>query len=103
MKSKVVVMCGSMKFLDKVQELAERLELEKGYAVITLLPHVINRNLTADEVKRLGDIHLQKIDLADAVYVVNVGGYIGQTVQREIAYAREKGKEILFFEEKMTN
>jgi len=99
-KRKVVVMCGSLRFLDKIQEMAERLELERGYAVIPLLPHVIDRNLTTEEVEQLGELHLCKIDLADAVYVVNVNGYIGKTVQKEIAYAREKGKEILYFDEK---
>ena len=100
MKTKVVAMCGSLQFLDKIQEMAERLEIEKGYAVITLLPHVIGRNLTAEEAKMLGELHLRKIDLCDAIYVVNVNGYIGEAVKREIAYAREKDKEILYFEEK---
>ena len=40
----------------------------------------------------------RKIDVSDAVYVVNPGGYIGESVKREIEYARMQGKEILYFE-----
>lgn len=39
-----------------------------------------------------------KIDLSDAIFVVNVGGYIGKSTEAEIEYAREKGKEILYLE-----
>ena len=100
MNRKVIVMCGSYKFQQLMQEVAERLELEYGYAVIPVLPHVLNRELTGEEKALLGELHLRKIDLADAVYVVNPGGYIGDSVRCEIAYAREKGKEILYFEAK---
>ena len=46
----------------------------------------------------LGEIHLSKIDLSDAIFVVNVGGYIGQAVAAEIEYAKQKGKEIIYLE-----
>lgn len=98
MKRKVVAVCGSYKFWDKIQEVSERLELEKGYAVIGIVPHVLNRELTQNEKNLLGELHLSKIDLSDAVFVVNVGGYIGESVRKEIEYARAKGKEILYLE-----
>lgn len=37
-------------------------------------------------------MHLAKIDLSDEIYVVNVGGYIGESTRREIAYARQNKK-----------
>ena len=46
----------------------------------------------------LGEIHLSKIDLSDAIFVVNVGGYIGEAVTAEIEYAKQKGKEIIYLE-----
>ena len=100
MSPKVVVMCGSYRFLPEIQREAERLELENGYAVITILPLTANRKLSAEEAETLAELHLYKINLADAIYVVNVNGYIGEAVKREIAYAREKGKDILYFDEK---
>lgn len=43
---------------------------------------------------RLDELHLRKIDLADEVLILNVGGYIGESTARELAYAREHGKRI---------
>ena len=46
----------------------------------------------------LDELHLRKIDLADEVYVQNVGGYIGDSTANEIAYATSKGKPIRYLE-----
>lgn len=51
------------------------------------------------EVKQMLDrLHFAKIDLADEILVVNAGGYIGSSTQREIAYARGNGKDVRFLE-----
>ena len=47
----------------------------------------------------LDDMHLRKIDLADEIYVINVGGYIGESTKREIAYAEKMGKKVNYLEE----
>ena len=44
-------------------------------------------------------MHKRKIDLADGIYVINVGGYIGQSTRSEIDYARRTGKTIEYLEE----
>ena len=98
MKRKVIAMCGSMKFMDKIQEMAERLELEQGYVVLGMVSHVLDRDLTENEKEMLGQLHLEKINLADGIFVVNVGGYIGQAVKKEIEYAKARGKEIFYLE-----
>ena len=46
----------------------------------------------------LDDMHLRKIDMADEIFVINVGGYIGESTKREIAYAEEKGKKVNYLE-----
>lgn len=97
-KRKVVTLCGSVRFWDKIQEVSERLELEKGYVVLGIVPHVLDRELTDSEKDLLGELHRAKIDLSDAIFVVNVGGYIGESVKSEIAYAKEKRKEVLYLE-----
>ena len=98
MKRKVVTLCGSMQFQDKIYETAERLELECGYVVIGVIPHVLPGELTAGQMALLNELHRSKIDLADAVFVVNANGYIGESVRSEIEYARSLGKEIMYLE-----
>ncbi|GIF76121.1 hypothetical protein [Asanoa siamensis] len=46
----------------------------------------------------LAELHLRKIDLADRVHVLNVGGYIGGSTRAEIAYATAQGKPITYLE-----
>lgn len=98
MDRKVVTLCGSIRLWDKIQEINERLELENGYVVIGLAPIVSGRELTERDRALLGELHRAKIDLSDAIFVVNVGGYIGESVKSEIEYAKAKGKEIIYLE-----
>lgn len=98
-KRKIVTLCGSVKFWDKIQEVNEKLAIENEYVVIGLTPRVTNRNFTEHEKKLLGELHKTKIDLSDAIFVVNVGGYIGESTKGEIEYAKQKGKEIIYLEE----
>jgi len=46
----------------------------------------------------LDDLHLRKIDLADEVLILNVGGYIGESTARELKYAQRLGKKVRFLE-----
>lgn len=46
----------------------------------------------------LDELHLRKIDLADEVLVVNVGGYIGTGTKREVSYAYKHNKPVRFLE-----
>ena len=95
---KIVTVCGSLRFINKIQEVAELLELENGWVVFTPIPHTLDKELTDQEKQLLGDIHKAKIDLSDAIFVVNVDGYLGEAVRKEIVYAKDNGKEIFFLE-----
>ena len=46
----------------------------------------------------LDDMHLRKIDMADEIFVINVGGYIGSSTRSEIAYAQAHGKPVRYLE-----
>ena len=46
----------------------------------------------------LDDMHKRKIDMADGIYVINVGGYIGQSTLSEIEYAKQNGKSVNYLE-----
>ena len=95
---KVVTVCGSLRFMREMQQSAERLELEKDWVVLTPILHTLDRELTGEEIQRLGELHKAKIDISDAIFVVNVDGYIGSAVKSEIEYAQKQGKEIFYLE-----
>lgn len=97
-KRKVVTLCGSVKFYDKMQEINEKLALENKYVVIGLTPRVTNRTFTEHDKELLGELHRAKIDLSDAIFVVNVDRYIGESTRGKIEYAKQIGKEIIYLE-----
>lgn len=54
------------------------------------------------EIESMLDVtHRKKIDLSDAIYVINVNGYIGQSTSNEIEYAKNKGKEVIYLKDKL--
>ena len=46
----------------------------------------------------LDDMHKRKIDMADEIFVINVGGYIGDSTRSEIEYVKKTGKSIHYLE-----
>jgi len=95
---KVVTISGSMKFKDKMMQVAEELELKNGYAVIQCVYGNNGHSYTEENFEMLSKLHFKKIEISDAIYVVNVGGYIGSATKKEIEYAQSLNKEILSLE-----
>lgn len=93
---KVITICGSMRFEAQMKRLALELECAGGVCVLPCVYNVEGKTLSADEQARVGEAHFKRIELCDAIYVVDVGGYIGESVRAEIAYAQRLGKEILY-------
>lgn len=101
-RPKVVVLCGSTRFKTAF-ELVNAHESLMGRIVISvgLFGHCDEppgaRHLTSDgdertpEKQALDQLHFRKIDLADEIIVINVGGYIGSSTRREIGYAEDRG------------
>ncbi|MEU2199455.1 hypothetical protein [Isoptericola sp. NPDC019482] len=90
-RPQVVCLCGSLRFRDLFE--AERRRLT-AQGVIVLGPEAIDDELTPIRREALGELHLRRIDLADEVRVVSVGGYVGTSTRREIGYARARGTAI---------
>ena len=97
---KVITLCGSTRFKDEFLEAQKRLTLEGNIVIsVGLFGHSGDDVVWTEGVKDMLDRqHLAKIDLADEIYVINVGGYIGDSTRREIAYAEYKGKSITYLE-----
>ncbi len=95
---KVVTICGSMKFRNQMMQIAEELELKNNYAVIQCVYGNNSNKYSQSDKDILAKLHFKKIDISDAIYVVNVNGYIGDATKKEIEYAKSLQKEILFLE-----
>ena len=99
-KYKVVTLCGSTRFKEQFMDAQKRLTLA-GYIVISvgLFGHAGMDEGTLSKTKEmLYDMHKRKIDMADEIYVINVGGYIGDSTRSEIQYAEEHGKPVRYYQ-----
>lgn len=106
---KVITLCGSTRFKDAFMETQKRLTLEGNIVIsVGLFGHCGDQEVwdgmdegTLSKTKEmLDDMHKRKIDMADEIFVINVGGYIGDSTRLEIEYAAATGKCIRYLEEK---
>lgn len=102
----IVCLCGSTRFSEAYQK-ANLEETLAGKIVLTIGcdmksdAHLFEGKSEAElaEIKRrLDALHLRKIDMADEVLILNVGGYVGESTRREIGYATNEGKRIRWLE-----
>lgn len=98
-KIKIITICGSLKFKKQMMIETERLELEGNCVLNVIYPTKQDKDAyTPAQHEILDKMHKVKIDLCDAIFVVNVNGYIGDSTRSEIEYAKQKNKEILYYE-----
>jgi len=101
-KFDVITLCGSTKFKEDYIRVQKELTL-KGYIVITvgLFGHLGDKEAWESSNKQMLDkMHLRKIDMSKAIYVINKDNYIGSSTSNEIAYAKSTGKLIFYMEKK---
>ena len=104
---KVITLCGSTRFKDEFMEAQKRLTLEGNIVIsVGLFGHSGDNEVwenmdegTLTKTKEmLDDMHKRKIDMADEIFVINVGGYIGSSTRSEIDYAVATGKPVHYLE-----
>ena len=95
---KVITVCGSYKFRKEMIEISERLTLQ-GNCMI--LPNDLTKtgkdSYTEEEILIIDQMHKEKIRLSDAILVVDVNSYIGNSTKSEIEFAQQLNKEILYY------
>jgi hypothetical protein len=105
---RVITLCGSTCFKDKFMEAQKRLTLEGNIVIsVGLFGHSGDNEVwenmdegTLTRTKEMLDyMHKRKIDMADEIYVINIGGYIGTSTKSEIEYAEATGKAVRYLEE----
>ncbi len=94
----VITLCGSVRFKGTFLDVAKQLTLNN---IIVLKPEVFDMHMelhtTKLELKKeLDETHFRKIDLSDAIYVINLFGYIGESTTNEINYAKAQGKAVFY-------
>lgn len=95
---KIITICGSLRFEPEIKYHTERLTLEGNCVLPLIYPTKDKVFYTSEQREQLAASHKKKIDLADAIFVVNKNGYIGESVRVEIEHAKASGKEILYLE-----
>ncbi len=101
-KPAIVCLCGSTRFMDAFFRAGWQFTLD-GEIVLSVgvckhADHHGAEALGQDVADRLDELHLRKIDLADHVHILNVGGYIGESTRKELDYAIATGKPVTFLE-----
>ena len=102
-KYQVITLCGSTRFKDEFMEAQKQLTLAGNIVIsVGLFGHSGDNEVwenmdegTLTKTKEmLDDMHKRKIDMADEIFVINVGGYIGSSTRSEIDYAIATGKPV---------
>lgn len=106
----VVCLCGSTRFYEVFQKanyqetMAGRVVLSVGfYLHCSEQAHGQVMGCTDEQKAALDELHLHKIDLADEVLVLDVGGYIGSSTQRELEYASRNKKRVRFWSQESSH
>lgn len=94
---KIVCLCGSTRFVEAFQGAYVR-ESVAGNVVLTVAGDIRNRSDYESAKPMIDAMYLHKIELADEILVLNVGGYVGESTKREISYARSLGKRVRWLE-----
>ncbi len=104
---KVITLCGSTRFKDDFMRVQKELTL-KGNIVISVglfgysdgddIWNKMDEETLSKTKEMLDDMHKRKIDMADEIFVINVGGYIGDSTRSEIEYAINTGKKVNYLE-----
>ena len=104
----IITLCGSTRFKNEFMEAQKKLTLEGNIVIsVGLFGHSGDTEVwenmdegTLTKTKNmLDDMHKRKIDMADEIFVINVGGYIGDSTHSEIEYAKAHGKKIRYLED----
>lgn len=105
-KYRVITLCGSTRFRNEFYRTCAELTLDGNVVIMPgVFGHAGNAELygieyeSSDTKKMLDEIHKQKIDMCDAICVINKDGYVGESTRSEIEYAKKHNKEILWMDE----
>ena len=92
-----ITLCGSTRFKEE-WAIANAMLTLAGHVVysVAMWSHGDKIDPSPAEKQRLDLVHLMKINASDAIFVLDVDGYIGESTKREIEWARLRGKLVYY-------
>ncbi|MGE4274088.1 MAG: hypothetical protein AB7E31_14700 [Desulfitobacterium sp.] len=99
-RPEIVCLCGSTRFCKLFDDMNREFTL-KGKIVLSIgcvTSSDSELGVTEEQKRMLDELHKRKIDMADSVFVINKGGYIGESTRSEIEYAGRIGKPVIYLE-----
>jgi len=100
---KIITLCGSLRFQECMMRTAEKMALLGNCVLTPIYPTSENPERTKEQLAKLKEEHFKRIELSDAILVVNVNNYIGDSTSLEIEYAKKLNKEILYYTDLIKN
>ena len=99
-KYPVITLCGSTRFREDFLRIQKALTLQGNIVLsVGLFGHSGDDEVWENETKEmLDDMHKRKIDMSDAIFVINKNGYLGESTRSEIAYAEACGIAVQYME-----
>lgn len=94
---KIITLCGSLKFQKEMMTVAEKMALEGNCILTPVYPILENGKKTDEQLEKLKQAHFKRIELSDAILVLNINNYIGNSTNLEIEYAKKLEKEIIYY------
>ena len=76
---------------------AQKLSLNGDCVLTPIYPVIDDIKIGEEQLKLLKNEHFKRIDLCDAIYVINKDNYTGDSTRSEIGYAKKLGKEIMYY------
>ena len=101
----LVTLCGSTRFKKEFEEVNRILELN-DWVVLTVASYYHSerneslRKWIEQNKKQLDRLHLSKIELSQAIVVIDVNSYIGKSTSAEIRHAKKLDKPIYYWSDK---
>lgn len=95
---KIITVCGSLKFKNEIMKITEKMELQGNCMISPIYPTNKDKDSYSDkEILIIDKMHKEKIKISDAILVVDINGYIGNSTKSEIEYAKSLNKEIIYY------
>lgn len=94
---KIITVCGSLKFMKEIMEITEQMDLQGNCMLSIVYPTKDKDDYSEEEITMLNRMHKERIRISDAILVVDVNHYIGESTRSEIEFAKSLNKEIMYY------